>query len=254
MPLTFFETFFTLEKSLLLFVILFFLRFPVLLAIENKLHAYEVKQKKAFWADAATAFFYTLIIFPLALQLSNWILTSPLHIPKVDSVPVAVRIFLYFVVGDFFHYWIHRLMHLQLFWRVHMWHHSPAHMSWLAGFRATLFDAILVNFAFILAWPLLGGVSEQTKLLLLLLGILVNDWMHLNIRLRFRFLEKFFITPRYHHIHHSTNMKLATKNFAAIFPIWDKIFGTYVDPSVAPKELTFGLSEKRSTLRLISGV
>ena len=115
MPLTFFETFFTLENSLLLFVILFFLRFPVLLAVENKLHAYEVKQKKVFWADATTAFFYTLIIFPLALQLSNWILTSPLHIPKVDSVPVAVRIFLYFVVGDFFHYWIHRLMHLQRF-------------------------------------------------------------------------------------------------------------------------------------------
>lgn len=254
MHLTFFETFLTVENSLLLFIFLFFLRFPVLLAIEHKLYAYKVKQKKVFLADAVTAFFYTLIIFPLALQLSNWILTSPFHFLRIDDVPVAIRIFLYFIVGDFFHYWIHRLMHLRFFWRVHMWHHSPTHMSWLAGFRATLLDATLVNFAFILAWPLLGGVGEQTKLLLLLLGILVNDWMHLNIRLRFHFLEKLFITPQYHHIHHSTEIKFATKNFAAIFPIWDKLFGTYVDPNDAPKEMAFGLSEKRPTLRLVAGV
>lgn len=251
---TLFETSLTAWSPFLLFGFFFLLRFVLFSYIENKLYAHKFKQKEVFLPDLGSALFYMIVVFPVAMYLSNWIVTSPFSFPNIDTVSIFVRIFLYFFVADFLHYWIHRLMHLPLLWRIHMWHHSPTHMSWLAGFRASILDATVVNVAFILAWPLLGTVDHTTRLVVLLLGVLVNDWMHLNIRFRFRFLENFLITPRYHHIHHSNDQKHYTKNLAAIFPIWDKLFGTYSDPDLVKEEITFGLNKKRSRTRLVSGL
>ena len=36
--------------------------------------------------------------------------------------------------------------------------------------------------------------------------------------------------PQYHRIHHSFQLEHLDKNFAAFFPIWDILFGTYYHP------------------------
>lgn len=250
---TFFENFFTLENSVAVFFLFFIVRFVVFSIIERMFYAYEQKEGTLL-PDLGTVFFYMLVTFPVAQYMSNIFVSNSLIFPGIDTLALVVRIFLYFIVADFFHYLIHRLMHLPFLWRIHMWHHSPTHMSWLAGFRTSMLDATVVNVAFILAWPLLGNVGDQTRILLLLVGLLLNDWMHLNLRFRLRFLEKFLVTPRYHHIHHSTNPKHYTKNLASIFSLWDRLFGTYQDPDSVSDRLTFGLNEKRALPRLVSGL
>ena len=42
-----------------------------------------------------------------------------------------------------------------------------------------------------------------------------------------RFLEIIFVTPQYHLIHHSQNIKNHNSNFGVLFSIWDRMFGTY---------------------------
>jgi sterol desaturase/sphingolipid hydroxylase (fatty acid hydroxylase superfamily) len=37
--------------------------------------------------------------------------------------------------------------------------------------------------------------------------------------------------PQYHRIHHSIEPKHLGKNYAAFFPIWDRIFGTCWQPA-----------------------
>ena len=41
------------------------------------------------------------------------------------------------------------------------------------------------------------------------------------------FLELFLNTPSHHRVHHGSNRKYINKNYAGVFIIWDKIFGTF---------------------------
>ena len=41
---------------------------------------------------------------------------------------------------------------------------------------------------------------------LVIFDYLLVDWMHLNVPWGARWIEGVFVTPRYHHIHHSSNL------------------------------------------------
>jgi sterol desaturase/sphingolipid hydroxylase (fatty acid hydroxylase superfamily) len=43
-------------------------------------------------------------------------------------------------------------------------------------------------------------------------------------------------------------------NLAALFTVWDRLFGTYVDPETVKEELSFGIGEEVPPLRLVLGV
>ncbi len=61
-------------------------------------------------------------------------------------------------------------------------------------------------------------------------------------------------TPRYHHIHHSDNPAHYKANLAALFTIWDRLFGTYVNPDDVKEPLSFGIGENVPLVRLAIGV
>jgi sterol desaturase/sphingolipid hydroxylase (fatty acid hydroxylase superfamily) len=85
-----------------------------------------------------------------------------------------------------------------------------------------------------------------------------NHWMHANWRFKNRnlerWLEKIIITPASHHIHHSTAREHLNRNFGSKFSIWDRMFGTYVDPDDVEGPIEFGIPEKVNPVRLIIGV
>jgi sterol desaturase/sphingolipid hydroxylase (fatty acid hydroxylase superfamily) len=54
---------------------------------------------------------------------------------------------------------------------------------------------------------------------------------HANIRLRLGPLTPILCGPQYHRIHHSRLPEHQDKNFAALFPVIDMMFGTYHRPS-----------------------
>jgi sterol desaturase/sphingolipid hydroxylase (fatty acid hydroxylase superfamily) len=89
---------------------------------------------------------------------------------------------------------------------------------------------------------------------LLLKATIENDFMHLNMRVGNRWLERIIVTPRYHHIHHSDNPEHYNNNLAALFTIWDRLFGTYLDPEKVPRNLTFGIGESVPAVRLVVGL
>jgi sterol desaturase/sphingolipid hydroxylase (fatty acid hydroxylase superfamily) len=84
--------------------------------------------------------------------------------------------------------------------------------------------------------------------------IVRNNWMHMNVTWNSSWLEWIFVTPRYHHIHHSKDPAHQGANLGALFTIWDRLFGTYYNPDDAANELSFGLSEKVSPSRLVIGL
>ena len=53
------------------------------------------------------------------------------------------------------------------------------------------------------------------------------------------FLELFMNTPSHHRVHHGKNPKYLDKNYAAVFIIWDRMFGTYMKEEEEP---VFGIT------------
>jgi len=119
---------------------------------------------------------------------------------------------------------------------------APAY--WLAGVRASLPQQILFNLPYIAAVPLLVGIPAWGILALTLEGVVRNNWMHMNVVWRSNWIERVFVTPRYHHIHHSADAQLHDGNYGSLFSIWDRLFGTYLDPDTTVPR-TFGTGEKK---------
>jgi sterol desaturase/sphingolipid hydroxylase (fatty acid hydroxylase superfamily) len=74
------------------------------------------------------------------------------------------------------------------------------------------------------------------------LGLLIQFWEHTNVKVNVGPLSWVIITPAYHRIHHSATIHRG-KNLGTTFSIWDRMFGTYVDPATAPDLFPLGLGE-----------
>jgi sterol desaturase/sphingolipid hydroxylase (fatty acid hydroxylase superfamily) len=132
-----------------------------------------------------------------------------------------------FVVADLAYYWQHRLMHVvPALWTMHHTHHSSPWMNlttavrlnWVAKFLSPLFFVPLV----------LLGLSPEYLGLSLALGLLFQFFLHTEAVGRFGWFEGALLnTPSAHRVHHGSNPRYIDKNFAGVFIVWDRLFGTY---------------------------
>lgn len=155
---------------------------------------------------------------------------------RLFELPTTVSAFaVTFVVADFAYYWYHRLNHeLPLLWTMHHTHHSSpwlnlstaVRLNWLGKFASPLFFAPLV----------LLGLSPLFISASLALGLLFQFFLHTEAIGRLGWLEGRLInTPSAHRVHHGSNAQYIDKNYAGVFIVWDRIFGTY-EPEVEPVE------------------
>jgi sterol desaturase/sphingolipid hydroxylase (fatty acid hydroxylase superfamily) len=238
----------------LFFPLLFVARLIGFTAVELVRPARTVSYRTIVLNDLTAFAVYQLVIFPLALRIDTWLVVRP-HLPgTILAMPLVFRVLCYLIIADLGHYWIHRLMHHRHLWRIHKWHHAPDYMYWLMGVRATLPQQVLVNLPYIVAYSFLA-LSPWWMVLAVGAGhILQNDWMHLNVTWRSSWLEWLIVTPRYHHVHHSDQPDHYAANLAALFTVWDRVFGTYVNPGELRTALSFGIRERVPLVRLFLGV
>ena len=149
----------------------------------------------------------------------------------VSSLPFIAQLFLAMFVADLFQYTMHRLFHVNsLMWRFHAVHHSIRYVDWIAGSRLHLVDIFITrSFSYIPLYVL--GFSNEVFYVYVVIVALQAVTAHTNVRIPFGFLKYLFVTPQYHHWHHSKEKETHNKNFAIHFPFIDKIFGTYYLPS-----------------------
>lgn len=234
--------------------LLFLARIIVVTSIEIIAPARKVSYRSVLLFDIIGCTLVGWMLIPAAEYLSNRIAVRASVPEFITSLPLAASFLLYYMVGDFGAYWMHRVMHSRSAWRVHKWHHSPTTMYWLAGYRASLPQQVLFNLPWIFAYPVFGLSPWWTYLAVLSSHMLLNDWMHMNVSWQSSWLELILVTPRYHHIHHSDDPALANANFGVTFSLWDRIFGTYVDPETVKQPISFGIGEQVPLVRLVAGV
>ena len=149
----------------------------------------------------------------------------------VSGLPFIGQLFLAMFVADLFQYFIHRLFHVNPFmWRFHAVHHSIQYVDWIAGSRLHLVDILITrSFSYIPLFIL--GFSNDVFYVYVVIVALQAVMAHTNVRIPFSFLKYLFVTPQFHHWHHSKAKETHDKNFAIHFPFIDKIFGTYHLPT-----------------------
>jgi len=139
-----------------------------------------------------------------------------------------------FFVDDLVYYWFHRISHeSRLFWNFHVVHHSSEHynlsvavrQSWFSGTLHWIFYApvMLLGFA-----PWMFAVMHGFNLI-------YQFWIHTRFVNRLGFLEGILNTPSHHRVHHGVNNPYLDKNYAGVLIIWDRIFGSFVEETEAPR-------------------
>ena len=182
-------------------------------------------------------------LFQYALYLAD-------QVPTIIELPLLVAFVVTYMVQGFFHYWLHRLCHLNRFlWlTLHRFHHMPATLTTAtttvvitsipfflgAVFVKTLIFAVLsklfferqlfmeIFFYHLVMW-IPEAYSHQTALF--------KEGAKSRI---IRMLSFMASTGIHHYLHHSRDKEIVTSNTTnqvnisgGMFFFWDMVFGTY---------------------------
>jgi len=174
-----------------------------------------------------------------------------------EAVVVSYTVIL-ILAADLMRYFLHRLFHeIPLLWSFHKLHHSAEVMTPLTLYRSHPIEVMLSLLRDLLTVGLISGVffyvfgvSVDAGLILgvnagrFIFNIAGANLRHSHVWLSYgRRLEKIFISPAQHQIHHSDNFNHYNKNYGSQFALWDWVFGTlYV--TKGREKMTFGLKPK----------
>ncbi|WP_296600240.1 sterol desaturase family protein [Phenylobacterium sp.] len=143
------------------------------------------------------------------------------------------------IVGDFTGYWRHRAQHSRWLWPAHAVHHSDRHLHWLSLERmhpvdrlGTAVDTIVLGALGFPAWALVGNALVRHY---------YGYAIHADAPWTFGRASWVLNSPAMHRWHHAREITTGC-NFATVFSVWDRMFGTYHQPG--PCDVPLGIDEE----------
>jgi sterol desaturase/sphingolipid hydroxylase (fatty acid hydroxylase superfamily) len=141
----------------------------------------------------------------------------------------------FLLLYDFFYYWWHRAQHeLSWLWPQHALHHSERDLNFSTSMRHHWLEEPLRVFVVLLPMGVLFRLEAPTLAWVFTAFSFWGYFIHLNLRLELGVLTAWISGPQYHRIHHSIEPQHHNRNYAAFFPMWDRIFGSACLPE--PKQ------------------
>ncbi len=159
-----------------------------------------------------------------------------------------------FVLDDLLYYLFHRSAHrVRWFWASHVNHHSSQHYNLSTALRQTWTGWLALSFLFKL--PLaFAGFHPAMILFCGGVNLIYQFWIHTEAIKRFpRWFEAVMNTPSHHRVHHATNPRYLDSNYAGVFIVWDRMFGTFV-PEVDEEPIRYGIVRQLGTFNLLYAV
>ncbi len=190
----------------------------------------------------------------LSLLPSPGLSPSPLMLGFTTTVSVLAT--------DLGIYLGHLALHkVPLLWTFHKVHHAAERLTPLTAVRQHPVDVVvvglgigLVSAPWIALWTWMTG-SAPTQLAIAGLNVVTFVFYvtgyhlrHSNIPLSYGPLERVFISPTMHQIHHSAAIEDRDTNLGLIFSFWDGLFGT-IRFSRPGEELELGIGPEGARLR-----
>ena len=150
-------------------------------------------------------------------------------LPQMGVVPRVAAIAVIVVAMDACNWAVHLANHrARMLWRFHELHHSQEDLNVLTVFRTHP----LIHVSYLVA--LIPGVvlmanGAMSITVLVVYGAIVA-FAHSNTRLGFGPLDRIFVSPNFHRIHHKLDGPQDV-NMGFALTIWDQIFGRAVFPT-----------------------
>ncbi|HWH62308.1 MAG TPA: sterol desaturase family protein [Ginsengibacter sp.] len=164
------------------------------------------------------------------LGLSVVIISYAWLTDKIAIFHIKAGVWVYiiaFIALDFAGYLAHRIEHsYNIFWNVHIIHHSSEEFNLACALRQSVSEVLKIFTIFLLPAALLG-VPAKVIAIVAPIQLFAQFWYHTQHINKMGWLEKIIVTPSHHRVHHAINKEYIDKNFAQIFIIWDKLFGTF---------------------------
>ena len=132
-----------------------------------------------------------------------------------------------FLLYDLSYYWMHRMHHeIKILWATHSVHHHGEDFNLSTALRQTS-TGWLWKWIFYMPMIMLG-VPGEVFVTVAGVNLVYQFWVHTKHIGHLGVLEKIFITPMNHGIHHAKNKEYIDANYGGVFIIWDRMFGTYI--------------------------
>jgi sterol desaturase/sphingolipid hydroxylase (fatty acid hydroxylase superfamily) len=210
------------------------------LAVERLWPAERGQPRRDWWFNiryqALSYYLVLLFVYPVAVALTIGALRAAhpdwfglIHLEgKLDA---ALALVVFFFVYDFFYYWFHRWQHgVPLLWEQHKLHHSEESLNATTAMRHHWLEEILRIGFILLPMAILLDLTPVTAGWLAAVLVYWPYFIHANVRLPLAGLTRVVVGPQAHRIHHSLEAPHRDRNFAAVFPLWDILFGTFFAP------------------------
>lgn len=186
-----------------------------------------------------------LFIVVMQVYCIEWLNAQDIGLLFLFNLPIWLKLILSVMLYDFTTYWIHIAAHkVPLMWRLHRVHHSDTSMDSSSTFRFHPLEMILV---YQVGNVLCAAVFGTDVLSMALYYFILNIFLfleHANLHYPTWLNSTWgliFVTPDQHRVHHQQDQFYTDSNFADIFILWDRIFGTY---KILPLEqMKYGLEE-----------
>lgn len=237
---------------------------------------------KVFFSDSSIADYkiflinrvFTFFISPLLLTQVAIATAIYMMLIRVEVIPwgafegtsktLVVSLFsiTMFVADDLTKYLLHRWMHRwPILWSIHKVHHSATTLTPVTVYRVHPLEGFLyATRSTIAQGPVIGlfyylfgdNVDLVTivgvNALVFFFHVSGSNLRHSHINIRYwAWVERIFISPAQHQLHHSIAEEHFDKNFGAALAIWDWMFGSLHLSENDEKELTFGLDAAESS-------
>src|SRR5262249_2208523 len=136
--------------------------------------------------------------------------------PILASIALAMWLDLQF-------YTIHRLQH-RFFWRFHAVHHSIRNLSAANSYHH--WTEPLMGLTLMIPLPFVEVGIAPTLVFVTFFFKVWHFYLHTNSEPHLGSFRWLLVDNRYHRIHHSLHPDHHDRNFGAMIPLWDWLFGT----------------------------
>jgi sterol desaturase/sphingolipid hydroxylase (fatty acid hydroxylase superfamily) len=189
-------------------------------------------RSRVFRQDVAYAVFYHGGFYTILIWAGIANALEPrlafLQINALAELPAAAHVAIYWLLGDFIHYWVHRLEHKWApLWAIHSVHHVQEEMTFVSTFRMHPLEQLLNNLVMVVPLLIIGVPTQSW--FLLVIGLQIFDGaQHSALDWTYGRAYYLLVSPRFHALHHSTDPRHYNGNYGKILSVWDFLFGTGV--------------------------
>lgn len=202
--------------------------------------------RRDFWLDGFYMFFnfflFSAIGYYALSQLAAQAFTDFLALfgirnlvaLSVADLPVWQQLLIMFLLRDFIHFNVHRLLHrVPALWEIHKVHHSVREMGFAAHLRFHPLETAVYRTLEYLPLAMIGfGIQEF--MVVHLVALTIGHLNHANLALPLGPLKYLFNNAQMHIWHHVAAVPAPYRygiNFGISLSLWDYLFGTACVPA-----------------------